>query len=120
MTTTSTRPQLLLVDDTPANLKLYELALKDLDVDLVAVDNGGAAIEQCARRDFAMILLDVGLPDMDGFAVARAIRGLAGCRHTPVVFVSALYTRQEHGLAGYSLGAVDYLTWPLIPEVALS
>lgn len=117
MTTTSTRPQLLLVDDTPANLKLYELALKDLDVDLVAVGNGAAAIEQCTLRDFAMILLDVGLPDMDGFAVARAIRGLASCRHTPVVFVSALYTRQEHSLAGYSLGAVDYLTWPLIPEV---
>jgi CheY-like chemotaxis protein len=107
----------LLVDDQPANLLALEAALDSLGVDMVRAMSGPAALEALEKQDFAAVLLDVRMPGMDGFEVAREIRSRPRSRFTPILFVTAGDDPDEAMLAAYALGAVDFLAKPLRSEV---
>jgi signal transduction histidine kinase len=107
----------LLVDDNEANLLTYEAILEDLHLNLVKAHSGMEALRYAFSQDFATILLDVQMPEMDGFEVAATIRKRQKSRETPLLFVTAVFHDQPDISRGYSLGAVDYLTKPLMPEI---
>ncbi|HSV83459.1 MAG TPA: ATP-binding protein, partial [Ramlibacter sp.] len=107
----------LIVDDQPANLLALEAALDSLGVNLVRAVSGPEALAALDRQDFAAVLLDVRMPGMDGFEVAREIRSRARSRFTPILFVTAGDDPDEAMLSAYALGAVDFLAKPLRSEV---
>jgi PAS domain S-box-containing protein len=107
----------LLVDDQPANLLALEAALDPLGVNLVRAVSGPQALTALEKQDFAAVLLDVRMPGMDGFEVAREIRSRARSRFTPILFVTAGDDPDEAMLSAYALGAVDFLAKPLRTEV---
>lgn len=107
----------LLVDDQPANLLALEAVLDTLGVNLVRAVSGPEALEAVARQDFAAVLLDVRMPGMDGFEVAREIRSRPRSRFTPILFVTAGDDPDDGMLSAYALGAVDFLAKPLRAEV---
>ncbi len=107
----------LLVDDQPANLLALEAALDPLGVTMVRAVNGPQALAALEKQDFAAVLLDVRMPGMDGFEVAREIRSRARSRFTPILFVTAGDDPDEAMLSAYALGAVDFLAKPLRAEV---
>ena len=111
------RANILLVDDQPANLLALEAVLGDLGHPLVLARSGAEALERLLDQDFAVVLLDVRMPGMDGFETARRIRGRERSRHTPIIFLTA---HDDTGLSAeqaYALGAVDYLVKPLVPVI---
>src|SRR5881409_1763580 len=108
---------ILLVDDKPAELLAHESILADLGENLVRATSGREALECLLRQDFAVILLDVNMPEMDGFETAELIRWRPRFEKTPIIFLTAYNTTDLDRLKGYSLGAVDYLFLPVIPEV---
>lgn len=107
---------ILVVDDVPDKLVSMEVILQDLDEEVVTASSGREALRQLLERDFAVILLDVNMPDMDGFETAAMIRQRKRSEHTPIIFITA-YSDDTHAVHGYSLGAVDYILAPVIPEV---
>jgi len=107
----------LLVDDQPANLLALEAALDSLGVNLVRAVSGAQALVALEKQDFAAVLLDVRMPGMDGFEVARQIRARPRSRFTPILFVTAGDDPDEAMLSAYALGAVDFLAKPLRSEV---
>jgi PAS domain S-box-containing protein len=111
------RPSVLLVDDRPSNLVSLEAILEPLDAHLVRASSAEEALEAVKRREFAVILLDVQMPGMDGYEVARRIKALEAPRLTPVIFLTALNEDRRRVHAGYASGAVDYLFKPLDPDV---
>jgi signal transduction histidine kinase len=108
---------ILLVDDNEANLLTYEAILADLQLNLVKVRSGNEALQRAFNDDFATIILDIEMPEMDGFQVASSIRKRRKSQMTPLLFVTAVFPDQEHIARGYSLGAVDYLVKPVMPEI---
>ena len=113
------RVKILLVDDTPDNLVSLEAALDGLGQELVLARSGTEALRHLLEADFAAILLDVKMPDMDGFQTAELIRSRKRSRHTPILFLTG-YRSDEHLFRGYDLGAVDFLFKPIVPEVLRS
>jgi PAS domain S-box-containing protein len=113
------RIKILLVDDTPDNLVSIEAALNGLGEDLVLASSGKEALRHLLHEDFAAILLDVRMPDMDGFETAQLIRLRPRSRQTPILFLTG-YRSEEHLFRGYNLGAVDFLFKPIVPEVLRS
>jgi signal transduction histidine kinase len=109
--------RVLLVDDNAANLLAYEGILEDLEVDRVKAHSGQEALRNAFHGDFAAILMDIHMPDMDGFGVAAQLRRCERSRETPLLFVTAVFPDQAHVSRGYSLGAVDYLIKPVVPEI---
>ncbi|PLZ39049.1 response regulator [Fischerella thermalis] len=110
----------LLVDDHPENLLALEAILDSLGQNLVRATSGAEALRNLLNQDFAVILLDVQMPDMDGFETAALIRQRERSRHTPIIFVTAFNTSDNMVFRGYSLGAVDYLFKPIEPEILKS
>src|SRR5579872_2892180 len=113
------RVKILLVDDTPENLISLEAALESLGQELVSANSGMEALRHLLNDDFAAILLDVKMPDMDGFQTAELVRSRKRSRHTPILFLTG-YKSDEHLFRGYDLGAVDFLFKPIVPEVLRS
>jgi len=113
---TEERVNILLVDDNASKLLALESILADLGQNLVKARSAQEALLQLLRRDFAVILLDVHMPSMDGFEAAELIRGRKRSAHIPIIFVSAVNQSDMHAFKGYALGAVDYIHTP-IPEV---
>jgi signal transduction histidine kinase len=111
---------ILLVDDQPARLLTYETILADLGQNLVRATSGRTALEHLMKEEFAVVLLDVSMPDMDGFEVARMIQGHPRFEHTPIIFVTGVHMSDLDELKGYKLGAVDYVQVPLVPEILRS
>jgi signal transduction histidine kinase/DNA-binding response OmpR family regulator len=107
----------LIVDDQPANLLALEAALDSLGVDLVRAVSGPEALKALEKQDFAAVLLDVRMPGMDGFEVAREIRRRPRSRFTPILFVTAGDDPDDAMLSAYALGAVDFLAKPLRSEI---
>ncbi|HET7306390.1 MAG TPA: response regulator [Gammaproteobacteria bacterium] len=108
---------ILVVDDNKPNLAAIEVALGDMGRRLVKAESGQAALRELLTRDFALIILDVQMPGMDGFETARLIRNRKRTRHVPIIFVTA-YTRNDAEIfKGYRLGAVDFMFKPIVPEV---
>jgi two-component system, sensor histidine kinase and response regulator len=113
-------PCVLAVDDTPANLVALSALLDGLDCELVAVESGNEALRQLLRREFAVMLLDVQMPDMDGYEVARHARENPATRDVPIIFLTAGRRTDEGVLRGYGSGAVDFLFKPLDAHVLRS
>jgi CheY-like chemotaxis protein len=107
----------LLVDDRRENLLALEAILQGLSVHSVAVESGEAALKQLLVDDFAVILLDAQMPDMDGFETASHIKRRERTRHVPIIFLTAADRDAQLALRGYAVGAVDYLTKPFDPWV---
>ncbi|MEG5059779.1 response regulator [Microcoleus sp. A2-C5] len=110
----------LLVDDRPENLVALEAILNSHSYNLVQANSGAEALRCLLNDDFAVILLDVQMPGMDGFETATLIRSRDRSRSTPIIFVTAFSSNDTHVFKGYSLGAVDYLFKPLEPEILTS
>ena len=108
---------ILLVDDRPSNLLALEAILEELNQNLVKARSGEEALSCLLREDFALILLDVTMPGMDGFETASLIRARPRSEHVPIIFVTGINTDQSDMTKGYSLGAVDYISTPLVPEI---
>ena len=107
---------ILLVDDKPGNLLAIAVLLKAPGYNLVKANSGKEALRYLLEMDFAVILLDVQMPYMDGFETASWIRKRAKSKHTPIIFVTAVEKSAEYVAKGYSLGAVDYLFKPVVPS----
>lgn len=117
---TALPPRLLLVDDRRENLLALEAVLGDLGLELVPCQSGEEALRQVLQRDFALILLDVNMPDMDGFEVASLLRQRQKSAGIPIIFLTAAGVSELQMFQGYALGAVDYLWKPLNPVVLRS
>jgi two-component system, sensor histidine kinase len=111
------KAKILIVDDVPENLVALEAILSCLDQTIVRANSGRNALKALLDEDFAVVLLDVQMPDMDGFETASLIRGRNRSRHTPIIFVTAMYTTETHASLGYNIGAVDYIFKPVMPDV---
>src|SRR5688572_26278696 len=110
----------LLVDDRPDNLLVLETILSDLNQNLVCATSAREALRFLLTDDFALILLDVQMPGLNGFELAELIRERDRTRNTPIIFVTANTDNEGYKFRGYALGAVDYLTKPIDPEILKS
>jgi two-component sensor histidine kinase/CheY-like chemotaxis protein len=108
---------ILLVDDQPAKLMSYELILGELGENLLKASSAREALEILLRNDVAVILVDVCMPDLDGFELAQMIREHPRFRETAMIFVSAIHLSELDSLRGYEMGAVDYVPVPVVPGV---
>jgi signal transduction histidine kinase len=111
---------ILLVDDEAENLAALEAILEDLGENLVKAGSGREALRCLLRQDFALILLDVRMPGMDGFETAMLIRERLRSSYTPIIFLTAADKDETHVSRGYSLGGVDYILKPIEPEILRS
>jgi signal transduction histidine kinase len=111
---------ILLVDDHEENLLALEAILTEPSYRLVRARSGREALREVLARDFALILLDVAMPDLDGYETAALIRQRERSRDTPIIFLTANYRSDMHVFRGYSVGAVDYLFKPFTPEILQS
>ncbi|MBX6388645.1 MAG: response regulator [Frankia sp.] len=109
------RSKILLVDDRPDNLMALEAILASLDQDLVTAQSGEEALKRLLVDDFAVILLDVQMPGMDGFETAHRIKQRGRTRDTPIIFLTAIDREPHHAFRGYAVGAVDYIAKPFDP-----
>lgn len=107
---------ILVVDDLPEKLLVFQTVLEDLGENVVTAQSGREALRQTLEREFAVILLDVNMPDMDGFETAELIRSRKRSAHTPIIFVTG-FSDEMHTSRGYELGAVDYILAPVVPEI---
>src|SRR3954469_8629378 len=108
---------ILLVDDQPAKLLSYEVILRELDENLLVASSGREALECLLKNDVAVVLLDVCMPELDGFQLAAMIRDHPRFQKTAMIFISAIQVTDIDHLRGYAMGAVDYVPVPVIPEV---
>lgn len=108
---------ILLVDDTPGKLMSYEVILQELGENLIKVSSAKEALVELLRKDVALILTDVCMPDLDGFEFASLLRQHPRCERTAVIFISAVHLSDVDYVRGYNCGAVDYVTVPVVPEI---
>ena len=108
---------ILLVDDQPAKLMSYEVVLSELGENLIKANSANEALQHLLRQEVAVVLIDVVMPDLDGFELAAMIREHPRCRRTAIIFVSAIQMSELDLLRGYQAGAVDYVPVPVVPEL---
>ena len=111
------KANILVVDDRQDKLLVVQAILEDLGQNLYTAASGEEALRHVLTRDFALILLDVNMPGLDGLETAALIRSRKRSAHIPIIFVTADYADEMRTSKGYSLGAVDYITSPIVPEV---
>src|SRR5215831_5057066 len=114
------RVNILLVDDQPARLLTYQSILSDLGQNLVLAHSGTEALDKLLRDEFAVVLLDVSMPEMDGFEAAELIHAHPRFEKTPIIFVTGIHVSELDRLRGYKAGAVDYVSIPVVPEILRS
>src|SRR5271170_5539912 len=112
----SGRAAILIVDDRQDKLLVYQTILEDLQQNLFTAASGEQALKQVLERDFAVILLDVNMPGLDGIETAALIRKRSRSAHIPIIFITADYS-DDTMARGYALGAVDYIASPVVPEI---
>ncbi len=120
MMATKPKINILLVDDQPSNLMALESVLEDLDQNIEKANSGEEALRHLIREDFAVILLDVMMPGMDGFETATMIRQRDRNRYMPIIFLTAGKKNETDMFKGYALGAIDYMVKPFVPAVLRS
>ena len=111
---------ILLVDDQPARLLTYQSVLSELGQNLVCAHSGLEALDKLMHEEFAVVLLDVSMPGMDGFEAARLIHDHPRFEKTPIIFVTGVHVTDLDRLKGYKAGAVDYVSIPVVPEILRS
>ncbi|MBV9913015.1 MAG: PAS domain S-box protein, partial [Sinobacteraceae bacterium] len=109
-----------MVDDQPARLLTYESILSGLPIQCVRALSGTEALQQLLKREFAVILLDVSMPEMDGFELARLIREHPRLERTPIIFITGVHITELDRLKGYEVGAIDYISVPVVSEILRS
>jgi len=114
------RPAILIVDDREENLLALERILERTGAVTVKAHSGNDALKACLNREFALALLDVNMPEMNGYELAELMRGEKCLSTIPIIFLTAAYTQQHQVFKGYSCGAVDYMVKPLQPEILLN
>jgi PAS domain S-box-containing protein len=114
---THEKVNILMVDDQPAKLLSYEVILDELDLNLIKANSAREALEQLLKIDVAVVLMDVSMPEIDGFQLAEMIREHPRCQKTAIIFISGVHMSDIDRLRGYERGAVDYISVPIIPEV---
>lgn len=114
---TTDKVNILLVDDQPGKLLAYEAMLAELGENLIKATSGKEALEHLLKTDVTVVLMDVSMPDLDGFELAEIIRGHPRFQKTAIIFVSAVHFSDLDVLRGYASGAVDYVTVPVVPEL---
>ena len=112
--------KILLVDDKPGNLLTLQAVLEGLGHTLVLAHSGKEALSHLLREDFAVILLDVQMPEMDGFEMASLVRAQMKTRYSPIIFLTAIGKSEAEMSHGYKVGAVDYLLKPFDAEILRS
>lgn len=117
---TELKGNILIVDDRPDKLLAVEAVLASLGQNLVLARSGKEALRHLLKQDFAVIVLDVSMPGMDGFETAALIRKRINSEHTPIIFVTSIGTIENQIACGYALGAVDYILTPIVPDVLRS
>ena len=108
---------ILIVDDTPSKLAALAAVVSGMGVDVTSAGSGREALRHVLQHDFAVILLDVKMPEMDGFETASLIQSRARSAHTPIIFITAEAATESERFEGYSNGAVDYIFSPIVPDV---
>src|SRR5258708_22611031 len=108
---------ILMVDDQPAKLMSYEVMLGELGENLIKANSGHEAIELLLKTDVAVVLMDVSMPDLDGFELAGMIRQHQRFQKTVMIFISGVHLTDLDRLKGYQRGAVDYISVPVVPEL---
>ena len=111
------KTNLLLVDDHPGNLLSLEAVFSEGEYNLIMAQSGQEAIELVQKHDIAVVLLDVQMPEMDGFETARRIKAIEGCRDVPIIFVTAIYKEDPFIKKGYEVGGIDYFSKPFDPAI---
>ncbi|MBF0509566.1 MAG: response regulator, partial [Deltaproteobacteria bacterium] len=114
------RQKILLVDDKPENLFALEKILSELDVEVIKAGNGNDALKAVLNHDLALAILDIQMPEMDGYELAELIRDEHNTQNIPIIFLSAVYSDEFHVFKGYKAGGVDFVTKPFDPEILLS
>ncbi len=114
-----TKTKILIVDDREANLIALEKILKVFDIDIIRATSGNEALQKLIEHQFALVLMDVQMPDMDGFEAVNIMREDSTLENTPVIFISAIYRDEVHSVKGIESGAVDFIVKPIIPEVLI-
>src|SRR5919205_1416523 len=114
------KANILIVDDRPDKRLVLQAILEDLQQNVVAANSGEEALKFVLQQDFAVILLDVNMPGLDGLETAALIRSRKRSAHIPIIFITADYSDEIHLAKGYSLGAVDYIVSPVVPEILRS
>src|SRR5262249_33810279 len=117
LATMQDKVNILLVDDQPARLMSYEAVLNELGQNLVLANSGQEALQKLMKDEFAVVLLDVSMPGMDGFETASLIHDHPRFEKTPIIFVTGVNITELDRLKGYRLGAVDYVYVPVVPEI---
>jgi PAS domain S-box-containing protein len=117
MMTVNEKVNILMVDDQPAKLLSYEVILAELGENLIKASSGKEALEHLLKTDIAVVLMDVSMPDLDGFELADLIRQHPRFQRTAIIFISAVYLTDLDRLRGYERGAMDYISVPVIPEL---
>ncbi|MGC2185074.1 MAG: PAS domain-containing protein [Terriglobales bacterium] len=108
---------ILMVDDQPAKLLSYEVILRELGENLIKAASGRGALDQLLKNDIAIVLMDVSMPELNGFELAEMIHQHPRCQKTAIIFISAVHLTSLDQLKGYQHGAVDYISVPVIPEL---
>jgi polar amino acid transport system substrate-binding protein len=111
---------ILIVDDQLENLMALEAVLIELGENIIRASSGREALKYLLDHEVALILLDIKMPGMTGFEIAQLVRQRDSCKHTPIIFLTAMYTEDMHEAEGYALGAVDFITKPFVPEILRS
>ena len=114
------KPKVLIVDDKPENLFTLKQTLQKIEVEVFQSISGNEALRLSLGHDFALAILDVQMPEMDGYELAELLRSNRVTASLPIIFVSAIYADDYHHRKGYDSGAVDFLSKPFVPEILLS
>ncbi|WP_461481292.1 sensor histidine kinase [Porticoccus sp.] len=114
------KPKILMVDDKPANLLALRRLLQDMPVELFEASSGNDALKLTLHHDFALALLDIQMPEMDGYELAELLRQEEKTAHMPFIFISAIYTEHINIFHGYEKGAFSYIVKPFEPEILLN
>lgn len=114
------KPKILIVDDKPENLYVLEKLLQKLEVTVLRAASGPDALSLTVDHEFSMAIVDVQMPEMDGYELVELLRGNRSTSRLPVIFVSAIYADEYHHRKGYDAGAVDFMSKPFIPEILLN
>jgi len=114
------RQKILIVDDKEANLYALEKVLENVDAQIIRATSGNDAFIACLHHEFALGILDVQMPGMDGYELAEHLRADENTLQLPIIFLTAVYSDEHHVFKGYRAGAVDFVTKPYRPEILLA
>lgn len=114
------KQKILIVDDRPENLLVLESILETLDIEIITSMSGEETLQKVMDDDFTIIILDVQMPGMNGFEIAKYLRGVEKTKYIPIIFVTAISKDEEYIFQGYEVGAVDYLFKPVEPHILKS